>query len=463
MSAISDPLVSFLVDLPAMSRWAEEATRQYARLADRSIASAIRLEGKSEELLRAGITLELVLSLLDRRVPLTRRQRRFAVQHWDRLGEEQLLPMVDADRDLIPILRRSILQRFRLFHQQSSFPVIERIRSYERQGGPRIGARSFDDWLTIGPTGLATLLTGHPDTWDGKLVQLGMGVAWDFSNLSRTHALRRWLASVPLAQALSGFAHAGGSRYLPARIDAKNARNNVVFWAQPEAHELVGLWLEAARLKPAEAAAVDEHLLATLLQDPLGPMAQKAGWLAVEKRAPDAYRALLQRISRSDIEFFFREAESRDARERGQFWLGYLGSVRRTKCFLCRGDRDAALVQAQRSDSAEHRLALNRASRVSSGAVNAFIMWFDTFVVVEFSRTGHATYVYRPEEFETLRRIWSKGEIGIPDDLKAAHLDGTLKLSHHAGWQWKFEAALRERGVVRDLRTSASLASGLPK
>ena len=75
----------------------------------------------------------------------------------------------------------------------------------------------------------------------------------------------------------------------------------------------------------------------------------------------------------------------------------------------------------------------------------------------------NVSHVYRPEEFETLRRIWSKGEIGIPDDLKAAHLDGTLKLSHHAGWQWKFEAALRERGVVRDLRTSASLASGLPK
>jgi hypothetical protein len=88
-------------------------------------------------------------------------------------------------------------------------------------------------------------------------------------------------------------------------------------------------------------------------------------------------------------------------------------------------------------------------------------MWFDAFVVVEFSRTGNATYVYRPEEFETLRRIWEKNEIGVPDDLKTGHLFGTLKLSHHSGWQSKFETALLERGVVRDVRTRSSL--GLPK
>lgn len=113
--------------------------------------------------------------------------------------------------------------------------------------------------------------------------------------------------------------------------------------------------------------------------------------------SPAAYQAFLEELIREDLDFFFDRAMKESARK--EFWLRYLKSIRRTVCVL----DPPAYQNLQRGKAAlpvELQAALARALKFHGGVVSAFCLWFDGFVVVEFSHTGNAAYIYTRDDFE---------------------------------------------------------------
>jgi hypothetical protein len=94
----------------------------------------------------------------------------------------------------------------------------------------------------------------------------------------------------------------------------------------------------------------------------------------------------------------------------------------------------------------ELRSAFERATRLRRGEVSCFCLYFDGFVVVEFSDVGFAAYFYDREIFE--RRVVT-GRAGEAADFRKAKL-ALERLAHVQGWQEKLRRRLRESGVYQD-------------
>jgi hypothetical protein len=178
-------------------------------------------------------------------------------------------------------------------------------------------------------------------------------------------------------------------------------------------------------------------------------------WKEVRALASESYDAFLQGLIRDDLALFFRHLMQADDRER--FWLRYLGSVRRTICVL---DRDAYWhLERQLAGAPEMtRAALQRVIRTQSKNVDgscAFCLFFDKFVMVEFSIVGNAGYLYDRGVFE--ERFASRllrGELPSPGSLKDRA--ARARLIHRRDWQSVMEFELRRHGIQRDRRKTVS-------
>lgn len=195
--------------------------------------------------------------------------------------------------------------------------------------------------------------------------------------------------------------------------------------------------------------ALPEPLVTGLLDsdfgDPRVPP-ESIGWQRVKAHAPDAYAKFLEDLIREDLTLFFDHAMHDDARR--NFWLLYLKAIRRTVCVLAPATYDT-LTRQLGGAHGELRAALTRVRKFAGTAsANAFCLYFDHVVVVEFSQKPNAAYLYRRADFD--RRIeprLAKNAIGTEKDLKLGQpLD---KITHHPSWQRRAHATLHEHGVHR--------------
>ncbi len=457
MTNVAAPLMELSEPLSQFRAWTLRAV-ELAGSAERHCNEArLKLEASSEKLavVETGLTTDDVRAALRDGDVLTPRQRRFCVNRWPAFANDEIIGVVADDVLLFRALRLGLFRYFPSL-QNGRLRLVAHVLDYERRSGDFFEQQPIDRWISQGPADLAARLHGSPELWHHQLAKLGFRPSWEVADVARVEAFRRWLESgesgARLAEIESSPADVKAV-FLPPRVVSVSSgklqpvvrtEDGPRFWVSPDAPRIVGFWLSAARRSPAGAAAIDARLLESELRDPLGPDAHQQRWRDVAAVAIDEYQALLGRLARNDIEFFFRDAHGSDAKERGQFWLRYLGSVTRTKCFLSRKDRDAVRTLERASDP-EFRMALQRAGRVASGDSSAFIMWFDDLVVVEFSRTGNATYVCSRAAFDNLRKTWDSSEIDAPDSLKRKSAGRSL--SHHSGWQSKFA---QELGFVSD-------------
>jgi hypothetical protein len=440
--SISDPLEAFLVDLGGSRRWAVQATRAAAERTGRigTAAEGAQTRGEAMATAAGALTIGSVRQTITSGRPLATRERKFVVNHWPEF-RDVVLDVVGNDDGLASLLRRALLRRFRQ-RTSADRPLLERIDAFELRTGDYLGAVPLRNWKMPRAFG-ADLSKWPPGVWDRRLQAAGLLPSWDYAVLARAEAFAEWLKAQPSLQAAQAQLQqdpVSAARLLvPTRKSAMNNR----FWIEGW-ENVVGAWLEAAARVPHEAFVVDTAVLDSELGDPLSSAGHQNRWTSLAGKFPEAFDALRIRLSRSDIEFFFRAAVGREAQERGKYWLRFLPSVRKTTAWLCSPDRDAAQTQLLRTPNPAHSVALQRAGALA-GDTSVFVLSFKDIVAVEFSRTGYATHLYSNEGYdELLKRLPRRGAVAA--DFRHKRLAITT-LSHHAGWQFRFDRELSTHGV----------------
>lgn len=169
-----------------------------------------------------------------------------------------------------------------------------------------------------------------------------------------------------------------------------------------------------------------------------------AGWLEVKALSPKAYAEFLASLIREDLQFFFDNAMQEP--DRRSFWLRYLGSIQQTICVL---DRTTWSAMCKRVAALPLPLqsAFRRSKRFDKdGVVSAFCLIFDRHVIVEFSMTGNASYVYPRSTFdEVITRDRFYDESALKNGNRAVK-----RLTHRTGWEPRFEEVLREFEIFPD-------------
>jgi hypothetical protein len=167
---------------------------------------------------------------------------------------------------------------------------------------------------------------------------------------------------------------------------------------------------------------------------------ESPGWVAFRAISRDTYEALIERLLAEDLDLFFDKLEDFDQARR-TYWKNQLRHIVSTTFFFS----SETLSQLRREFTGHHplhvkaRSALTRA-RVLVGAdgVDAICLTFRGGVVVEFSRTNNAAYLYSRERYQV---IAPRGEqVGIRD-LKRQR-DAVKRLFHNHGWETKFDLEL---------------------
>jgi hypothetical protein len=214
----------------------------------------------------------------------------------------------------------------------------------------------------------------------------------------------------------------------------------------------------AALLRAAARSAADanhwsvftESLLRSDFGDPRVPP-ESPGWTEVKRVDRTSYDMFLEALISEDLEIFFAHA-MQDPRRR-QFWLRYLKSVRRTVCILDNVTHERLSRQFAGADK-KMSAALSRARRFAkrgrTAIPQAFCLYFDTCVVVEFSQTGNAAFIYSRDDFErTFERDVRIGALEGPEDLK--HQSLRLERIIHQGpnWEQNADEKLHRLGIQR--------------
>ena len=120
--------------------------------------------------------------------------------------------------------------------------------------------------------------------------------------------------------------------------------------------------LRSTKLDAAVRDAMTEHLLRSSFRDPRLPP-ESLGWRRLREYDAATYAAFLETLVREDLTLFFDHAMSDAAR--GQFWLRYLGAIRRTVCVM--GSLVARDLKARLAGgSSGAKAALSRVRRFST-------------------------------------------------------------------------------------------------
>jgi len=160
----------------------------------------------------------------------------------------------------------------------------------------------------------------------------------------------------------------------------------------------------------------------------------------------EATQRYLSWLARDNIMFFFNIVLPNNSRnrERKDFWLQYYNRIRDFQVALSEAD---VLKFLANQDNAEVR----HYSKVSHATTSAFLMKFDgyggrQYVIVEFSETGNAAYIFKATDFE------SKGvTMRFPEFDVNRHLKFTKehRILHVGDWEHKAAYKLASEFGIR--------------
>lgn len=315
--------------------------------------------------------------------------------------------------------------------------------------------------VEAGPTTVATRAEGtdlaQVREW---MARCGLDPTWGFSSL----ALARWVAHrldgpLPFRTIWSELGRDldAETMLLPPRgRDRQSWFSDAPRPARIRSGVMARATLVAGLLRSAFRVAADpeawggfiEVVLNSEFGDPRVPP-ESAGWSCLRKLDEATYRGFLSMLTADDLKVFFQYAMSDGARE--LFWLCYLRSIRRTTCVL---DRETHERLTRHFAGADKGLAaaISRARqfRRNSAGVQAFCLYFDHHVIVEFSDTGNAAWIYERASFERLMQ----GEIDANRCLDHNHLKqrGLLldRIIHQPGWENRAANRLYELKIFPD-------------
>lgn len=301
-----------------------------------------------------------------------------------------------------------------------------------RQACLELKKRGFDTTWSFTANTLASWIYLHcksPYAFSG---------AWDAVKQDRT--LEAMLLPPLAASATSWFSR----EPRPARVSPSVSAHATAVAALMRAAAATGV-------ESPQWSAFAEGLLKSTFGDPRRPP-ESTGWRALRARDEPAYLWFLERLITEDITVFFEHAMN--DRRRKAFWLRYLRSVRRTVCILNQVVHERLTVRLAGSD-AKLAAAMSRALKFAgpnSGA-QAFCLYFDTLVVVEFSDEGNAAYVYDRTVFEKhFERDIFSGQCRGHKDLKSVPLAGNRRIRHAGDWEHAAASDLASSRIHPDRR-----------
>jgi len=296
-----------------------------------------------------------------------------------------------------------------------------------------LGENGFDSSWGFTANVVAHWLYAHHEASDA------FTLAW--SSLQQDPVLEAMLLPPVAGKSTSWFS--GENR--PARVRPSLEANAVTTAALIRAAYKTGAY-------DAHWSAFTEGLLRSVFGDPRMPP-DSEGWQRLKERDTPAYERFLEQLITEDLTVFFEHAMKKEQR-RKRFWLSYLKSVRRTVCILDRSTHSDVTKHRAGAD-AKLSAAISRARKFTtrSEGAQAFCLYFDSFVVVEYSLKGNAAYVYDRGVFEReYERLIYSDACAHPNELKNQSL--ATRRIRHMGELWEHGAfhALAELGIRPDPR-----------
>jgi hypothetical protein len=156
-------------------------------------------------------------------------------------------------------------------------------------------------------------------------------------------------------------------------------------------------------------------------------------------------------LAKDTLEFFFDTLVPRNDRNRrrAEFWLQYAKKRGKIKDFqVAVSEDDRPKIRASRAKT------IPSYSTIPGGKASAFLMVFEgygtDYVVIEFSETGHAAYIYKRKVFEASGASIRSNSFDMAEDLKRMD-DAADRILHlvdtRERWEVKARRRLAELGI----------------
>lgn len=197
------------------------------------------------------------------------------------------------------------------------------------------------------------------------------------------------------------------------------------------------------------------------------PKLKDVGIATAWNRVPEkVWRMVRSWVNEANLRLFFELLAGRSGSDEGRlhFWSRYLDQIQWTR--LVFGHETIQL--SRRNPQVRALLAQEYGSYATfqgSKDLDAFLMQIGNYVIVEFSKTGNACYVYPSQDL--VFDPDAKQYAGDTSDLKYGYYRGAAaKVVHRDGWEDGAERELRSLGILPDrakprrVRTVAEADSG---
>ena len=202
------------------------------------------------------------------------------------------------------------------------------------------------------------------------------------------------------------------------------------------------------RFPPFQSALVDLVHADERLGDPRLPYCAP-NWRTMSLEARDRF---LGWLAKETLQFFFNTLvpKNDENRRRADFWLEYAKKPGKIKDFqVAVSDDDRYKILASRTKT------IPSYSRISGGRTSAFLMVFAghgaDYVVIEFSETGNAAYIYLRNVFESAGKSIRSSSFDLRGDLKRMD-DAHERIIHlkesRDPWERKARRMLAELGIL---------------
>lgn len=379
--------------------------RTLKTLGERAEQSAQRLDAPTQE----RVLQALRQQSYDR---LSIRERRYAASLFTHVPATTMRPFLEAYPRNWRVLAAECLRCWGDFgrHQDRSAYVRLLCLAPPEVGFLHQGLRPQDLLAPDGPAVLARAVPAN-DLLELRdaLTDRGFDRTWSFT----ANTMAEWLSA--RAEHRQTFTKAwvalNQDRYLetallPALVDKASSwfsaekrparvRRSVTAHATALAAMIRAAYLDGA--EPAHWNAFVENLLRSTFGDPRIPP-RSEGWEKLRQRDQPAFDRFMQRLISEDITVFFEHAMV-DTRRR-DFWLNYVPSLRRTVCVLDVGTHERLTKKFVGADE-KFSAAIARANRFKKRTcVQAFCLYFESIVVVEFAESGNAAQIYSRDYFQ---------------------------------------------------------------
>jgi hypothetical protein len=124
------------------------------------------------------------------------------------------------------------------------------------------------------------------------------------------------------------------------------------------------------------------------LGDPRRANENRLNWIGIS----EAERRVIEWLSQLDIKFFFESVlpKGEDPQGRKEFWLKYVPAIKKSRPLLRREDKE----RLQRDLREKGLKLVDVGSMDEWSTASAFLLDFGPLLVIEFSETGNACYIY---------------------------------------------------------------------